>query len=531
MNANQSMPEARKRYADAVDALNRSDWSRAQQISMHLLRDVPPHAGVYFVAGVAARELLQIPLALECLQRAVQLNPERADYLAQLARALAQASEPGRALEVADRAAALAPADAVTLDTLGVVYSQVHADAKAAAMFRQVVQLQPGQPRYRFNYATSLIHAGDVEGAENELQACLERDPRTWKAYLSRSLLRTQTPGSNHIAEMQAVLADAANDVTGRLCVNMALSKELEDLGDYAAAFAHLRSGKAAVHETRDYTTARDAALFAAIEAASPGPLPAAVGYPSNEPIFVIGMPRTGTTLIERILSSHPDVQAVGELQNFGVSLKRATGSRTPSMLDVDTMQRARNLDWAALGKQYIDSTRPITGGFPRFIDKLPHNFLYAGFIAAALPNARLICLRRNAMDTCLSNFRQLFALTSPYYDYSFDLLDTGRYYLLFDRLMAFWRATLPGRVLEIDYEAVVEHPEVATRQLLEFSGLSWNDACLRFHENEAPVATASALQVRAPINSASVDRWRRYEAELGDLRKLLVEAGVPVAG
>jgi Tfp pilus assembly protein PilF len=525
------MPEARKRYAEAVDALNRNDWSRAQKISMHLIRDVPPHAGVYFVAGVAARELLQIPLALECLQRAVQLNPERADYLAQLARALAQASEPGRALEVADRAVALAPADAMTLDTLGVVYSQVHADAKAADMFRQVVELQPAQPRYRFNFATSLIHAGDVEGAENELQACLEGDPRTWKAYLSRALLRKQTPESNHIAQMQAVLADVGSDVTGQLCVNMALSKELEDLGEYAAAFAHLSTGKAAVRETRDYTSARDAELFAAIEAASPGTLPVAAGYPSNEPIFIIGMPRTGTTLIERILSSHPDVQAVGELQNFGVSLKRATGSRTPSMLDVDTMQRARNLDWASLGKQYIDSTRPITGGSPRFIDKLPHNFLYAGFIAAALPNARLICLRRNAMDTCLSNFRQLFALTSPYYDYSFDLLDTGRYYLLFDRLMAFWRATLPGRVLEIDYEAVVEQPEVATRQLLEFTGLPWNDACLRFHENEAPVATASALQVRAPINSASIDRWRRYEPQLGELRSLLVKAGVPVPG
>ena len=250
----QSAPTAdqRKRYGESVDALNKGDWKQAQHLSMQLMREVPPHAGVYFVAGVAARELMQIPLALQCLQRAIELNPVRPDYLAQFAQALNQASEPRAALEIADKAAALGPSDSASLETLGVVYSQVHADAKAAEIFRRLVALQPGQARYRFNYATSLIHAGDVDAAERELEACLRADPREWKAYLSRALLRKQTQASNNLENLRAALPAAAGDRLGELCVNMALSKEYEDVGDFPAAFKHLVTGKAAFRATRN---------------------------------------------------------------------------------------------------------------------------------------------------------------------------------------------------------------------------------------------------------------------------------------
>jgi len=529
LNTTEPTEDQRRRYAAAVDALNRGDWTQAQTLSMHLLREVPPHAGVYFVAGVAARELLQVPLALECLQRAVRLNPSRPDYMAQLARGFAQASEPGRATEAADKALELGPADTASLDTLGVVFTQVHDYTKAARMFGDVVELQPNVARYRFNYATSLVHAGDMEAAERELEACLALDPQYWKAHLSLAQLRRQTADDNHIDRLERVLAASQAETKSELFVNLALSKEYEDLGDYAKAFDHLVAGKNAVHRTRDYSTANDRDLFAEIRNAFPGPLPPTAGYESDEPIFVMGMPRTGTTLIDRILSSHPDVHSAGELQNFGVMLKRASGSRTQPMLDLDTIQRAHRLDWKRLGEQYVESTRPATGKRPRFIDKLPHNFLFAGFIASALPNARLICLRRDPMDTCLSNFRQLFALNSRYYNYSFDLLDTGRYYVLFDQLMGFWREQLPGRILEIDYETVVEEQEQSTRRLLDFCGLPWDDACLRFEENEAPVATASAVQVRSPMYRTALKRWKRYEPQLTQLRELLVEAGVKV--
>lgn len=530
--SSQAAPTAdqRKRYGESVDALNKGDWKHAQHLSMQLVREVPPHAGVYFVAGVAARELMQIPLALQCLQRAIELNPVRPDYLAQFAQALSQAREPRAALEIADKAAALEPSDPVSLDTLGVVYSQVHAEAKAAEMFRRLVELQPGHARHRFNYATSLIYAGDADAAERELEACLLADPREWKAYLSRSLLRKATEGSNNLENLRDVLPAAAGDVLGELCVNMALSKEYEDVGEFQAAFKHLVTGKAAFRITRDYSSQRDVALFGAIKEAFGQVAAVGGGDPNDEPIFVIGMPRTGTTLVDRILSSHPDVSSAGELQNFGVQFKRATGSTTGPMLDLDTLGRARNIDWTRLGREYVESTRPQTGSRRRFVDKLPHNFLFAGFIAKALPNCKIVCLRRDPMDSCLSNFRQLFTLGSAQFDYSFDLLDTGRYFVEFDRLVAFWKDMLPGRILEVGYESLVMNQESGTRELLEFCGLDWDPVCLDFHDNVAPVATASAVQVRARMNSGFIHRWKRYGSDLAELKSLLVAAGVEVA-
>lgn len=515
-------------YYQAVDALNRSEWSKAFILAQRVLPMAPSHAGVHFVAGVAALHQQQIPVALRHLHRAVTLNPSRPDYGAQWACALAAAGLIQRAIEAADTAAAMPSLDPLTLDSLGVVYSQANAHTKAAEMFRRAAELQPEVPSFRFNRATSLTFTGDAAAAELEYEACLAREPRYWKAHLALAQLRKQRADENHVERLRSLLARHANDVSGQMYLHLALSKEYEDLGELEQSFMHLTAGKRAGREGRDYSSERDASLFKSIEA-NTLELRGSEGSDSEEPIFVIGMPRSGTTLVDRILSSHPRVQSAGELQHFSIALKRASGSRTPNLLDEDTLSRTQELDWKQLGTAYLGSTRPGTGQTPHFVDKLPHNFLYAGYIARAFPRARIICLRRNPMDTCLSNFRQLFAQSSPFYDYSFDLLDTGRYYVLFDRLMAHWACTMPGRILEIDYESIVDDQETSTRRLLEFCGLSWDEACLRFDQNEAPVSTASAVQVRQPLYRSALQRWRRYEKQLSSLHSLLQEAGIPL--
>ena len=484
---------------------------------------------MHFVAGVAALQLRQMPHALAHLREAVRLSPARADYGAQLARVLADVRLTRESVEAANAAMAAQPADPMTLDTLGVVYTQANEHAKALELFRNAAMLHPDNPGFRFNLATSLTFMGEVEDAEAEYEACLALVPGFWKAHLALAQLRRQEPQANHVARLCELLARPGLDDVGRMYLNLALAKELEDLGQYPQAFAHLVAGKSAGRERRGSSRERDDAVFDALEQAFSEPLRTGDGSDSEEPIFVIGMPRSGTTLIDRILSSHPQVQSAGELQNFGVLLKRASGSRTQSMLDPDTIAFARQLDWRALGDAYVASTRPGTGQRPRFVDKLPHNFLYAAYIAQALPRARIVCLRRSPMDTCLGNFRQLFAQTSPYYDYSFDLLDTGHYYVRFHRLMAHWQTIMPGRILELGYEALVEDQEGQTRRLLEHCGLPWDPVCLRFEENSAPVATASAVQVRAGLNAKSVGRWRKYETELAGLRELLESAGIAV--
>ncbi len=517
-------------YRQSIAALNARDWAVAWRMSSALAQGYPQHAGVRFVAGVAALQLRQLRAAEDHLEAATRLNPDRADYAAQFGRLLALTHRTSAALIQADRAWATLPDDPMVLDILGVIYTQANAHARAAEVFTRGVSHMPGDARLRFNLAASLTFIGDIDGAEAAYEACLRLQPRYWKAYLSLSQLRRQTREHNHVERWRAMLAQAAGDAEGQLCLNMALEKELDDLGEYPQAFAHLAAGKAAWRSRLDYASARDEAMFQSLidffplDAAAP-----AEGCSSEEPIFVFGLPRTGTTLVDRILSSHSRVQSAGELNNFGVALNALARQPTSSLRELVEHLRTQRIDWRALGESYLRSTRPGTGQRPHFVDKLPHNFLYAGFIARAFPRARLICLRRDPVDSCFSNFRQLFHLGSPNYDYSYDLLDTGRYYLMFDRLMTHWRHVLPGRILEVAYEDIVQAQEATTRRLLGFCGLPWEEACLHFERNTAPVATASAVQVRSPIYRSSLHRWRRYAGQLQPLCDLLEAGGVQV--
>lgn len=520
------MTNSEQTDVQAIAAFNRRDWRTALTLAEARLTRAPRDAGMRYVAGVACLELRRLPHALLHLRQAVALDMKRAEFAVSFAKALSLARLQGEALMVADHAMALAPGDPASMDTLGVVFTQCNAHRKAVIAFRQASSMQPAQAHHHFNLAAALIATGEFEEAKVHLDACITLNPSLWKAYLTRAKLHRCTAEHNHVDDLTALLPDLRDD-TGRMYVHLALAKEHEDLGHYANAFAHLVKGKTAAGAGRDYDTRKDAALVDALEEAFRTTAGEHPGDPSAEPIFVIGMPRSGTTLVERIISSHPDVYSAGELQNFGTVLKRLSGSTTAPILDIDTITRSTHLDWAELGRQYVASTRPATGHTPRFLDKLPHNFLYAGFIARALPNARIICLRRNPMDTCLSNFRQLFALSSPYYDYSFDLLDTGRYYLLFDHLMAAWRRLFAGRILEVGYEDLVASPESGTRRIVDFCGLGWHDNCLQAEHNPQPVATASSVQVRAPIHRGFVQRWKHYENELRPLQDLLLAAGI----
>jgi len=511
----------------AAAALDQGNPQQAGELAARMLQTQPNHPEAHYLAGLAAMAVRQMPQALEHLHQAASLQPQHPDYAVQFARALVRVHRTGEALQVANIALSLSPQDPLTLDALGTVYTQCHAHERAASAYRRAATLAPDNPVCRFNFATSLTSSGDTEQAERELDACLALAPRYWPAYGIRSRLRRQTPASNHIEELLSLLGQADGDPIAQFQVHSALAKEYEDLHDYAMAFKHLAVGKAANRRARNYSIARDEAIMQALVRAFPEPRPQPAGCLSDEPIFVIGMPRSGTTLVERILSSHPEVYAAGELQNFGVMLERLSGARSSVMLDPAMIDRTHHIPWKQLGDLYLSSTRPATTLKPRFIDKLPHNFLYAGFIANALPNARIICLRRNPLDTCLSNFREPFAESSPLHGYSFDLLDTGRYYILFDRLMAHWQRVLPGRIMEIEYESLVASQETCTRQLLAHCGLPWNDACLHFERNQSPTSTASSVQVREPIHQTGVRRWKKYEAELAGLHELLTAAGI----
>ncbi len=517
-------------YSQLTRLFNQREWGTALDVAAKLLPLAPRHPGVYYIAGISNLELQRTPQAIECLRRASALEPLRAEYAVQFAKALTVANRNREAKIAADHASSLDSTDHLALDTLGVVHSQIGSYESAASTFRKAVALAPKHAPYRYNLATSLIAAGDIDDAEVELNTCLLLDPHYWRAHLTLSQLRRQTPNANHVKQLLSLLSAiglATSDTSALTCLHLALSKEYEDIGSYPEALEHLVKGKKAAGAGRDYSIERDEAIFSAITESVPVPIVASNSYSTSEPIFVIGMPRSGTTLVERIISSHPNVQSAGELLNFAMSFRHFSESRSATLIDAEVIKAAYDIDWAKMGEMYLSSTRPSTGQKPHFTDKLPHNFLYAGFIAQALPDAKIVCLRRNPMDTCLSNFRQLFAPQSPFFDYSFDLLDVGRYYVLFDRLMAHWQRVLPGRIMEVKYEELVDSQESHSRRLIEFCGLAWDERCLRFEENPSPVATASAVQVRGPIYRSALNRWRKYGSQLDALQALLEGAGI----
>jgi hypothetical protein len=211
--------------------------------------------------------------------------------------------------------------------------------------------------------------------------------------------------------------------------------------------------------------------------------------------------------------------------------LKLMSGSRTPATLDLDMLKQEVSVDNARLGRAYIDSTRPVTGATPRFVDKAPSNYMIAPSILAALPNARMICVRRHPLDSCLSNYKQIFPFDDRYYDYVYDLGDTARKFIQFDRVIAHWQKVLsPERFMVLQYEELVANQEARTRELLAFCDLSWDERCLNFQNNTESVSTPSARQVRSPMNASAVGRWATYGALLDPARRVLEQNGVALA-
>lgn len=521
------MLDGRMSLDRAEALLGRKAYQEAHRLCLAALGADASDAWAWFLLGVIAADHDNPVKAAELFARAADLGPGTARHHAHLARTMIALNRQPEALAAADRAVGLSPSDALTLDTLGVVFTRAGQHDRALPFFERATAIDGENASFLYNLAASRQFAGEFDGAETAYARALDLEPGLYRAWSSRVQLARQTRERNFAAELEALFAQPSPDPDRALHLGHALAKTYEDLGEPAKALDWFLKAKAAKRRAVAYDGAQDADLFAAAAATVPAPI-ALSPTGSDEPIFIVGLPRSGTTLIDRILSSHPDVTSAGELSNFALLLKRATGTPSNLVMDVETLAAAEQVDLAALGRAYVESTRPLTGQTPRFIDKMPLNVIYAGLIHRALPNARIICLRRDPMDVCLSNFRQLFATGFSYYNYAYDLEDVARYYVGFDRLVAHWRAVLPAeRFTEIAYEDMVADQEAQTRRLLAFCGLDWDPRCLDFHENAAPVATASSVQVRQPLYATSVGRWRRYGEGLAPLRQILEAAGL----
>lgn len=509
-------------------ALAQGDFAAADLASRSLLASEPDSAAGPFLQGMIALETGRIGQALPLLRRAADISAE-AEYLAQLAKALILVRRDGEAAQVAKVALGKESGSALTLDTIGCVLVRLGDHATAVRPFAGAVEAEPDNLEYRYNLAAAQGFTGEVDAARANYEAILARDPGNARVHYALAILSRQTAVSNHVTRLEAAL-DCTVQPADALRIRYALAKELEDIGEPARAFGYLTAANAAHKREMGYDFAQDSAIFDAIERLFSQPTLAGEGCRDAAPIFVVGMPRTGTTLVDRILSSHRDVEATGELQAMPLAVKQAAGTSSRVVIDPATVMASGACDPAGIGAAYLARAQHHRrSDAPRFTDKLPANFLYIGHILRALPEARIVCLRRGAMDTVWSNVRNLFATQSAYYAYSYDLLDTARYYVRFDRLMAFWGRKFPGRVLQFDYEALVHDQERQTRRLLDHCGLDWDPACLSFHENKAAVATPSAAQVRRTLNSDGIGRWKTHAEGMAGVAAYFREQGIPV--
>jgi tetratricopeptide (TPR) repeat protein len=449
-----------------------------------LLAVIPVHAGALAARALALKQLFRFDEALQSARQAVAAGPQNADTWSALGQCLQAIEQFDGALEAFDRAQAM-PSIA----------------GEAIVLNRGTLLMEFG----RFDEAITCFDRG------------LALYPRSARLWFNRSELKSFTADDPDLARMEALLGPGGvESLNDRIAMQFALGKAWMDAGDPDRAFRHLADGNRMKRATFAYDAEATGRWIAGIGSAFDQGAFDRLGGASNEsdlPIFVVGLPRSGTSLIEQILASHPAVSGAGELP-IVERLAAAFGAFPDSIaaLNRDSLNR--------LGTQYLELVRPLAKDRSRLVDKMPANFLYAGLIHLMLPHARIINCRRNPIDTCLSCYSKLFSAEQAF---TYDLVELGRFYRDYEALMEGWRRLLPdNRFMDVDYEKIVDDPETESRRLLSFVGLEWNDACMRFYENRRVVKTASLRQVRKPIYGTSKGRWKPYAAHLGPLLSAL---------
>jgi Flp pilus assembly protein TadD len=478
----------------------------------------PAGAARWLDAGAAHATAGRLTEAAEAYARAERADPDDFRSAFSLATIDLQLGRPGRALPRLRRVAALKPDLFEAHHNLGGAAQTLELWDEAARAYQHALTLRTGAIETRRNLAIVLVVLGRIDAAEAEHRR-LAADPRTRLWALTRlALLRPAAITDADLADMRRAAELPEGDLDTRIGLNFALGEALERRGRDDEAFAAFAAGnrlKRAALDARAET--RPGALLAAhansarrvmamYGASEIGGWRAGEGLSTEAPIFIVGMPRSGSTLLEQILSSHPQVTALGETAALPRLLE--AGALAP-----DTAQAAVR----ALGRRYLDAMRARGWrGGGRFVDKTLENYLHVGAIARMFPRAVILHAVREPMDNCLSCWRQLFAAGA---ETLYDLADIGAEYVVYREVMAHWARVLPGRVVEVDHEALIADPEARIRWLVtEACGLPWDDACLAFHAVGGAVRTASSAQVRQPIFRTSLDRWRRYEAHLGPL-------------
>jgi tetratricopeptide (TPR) repeat protein len=513
-------PDYAEAYSNLSNLLNdEGEFDRAESVARRAIELNPRLADAYINLAAAYTVRHRHADALRVLDALVSSAPAHARALAARALTLKELDRLDEALETAKRAALAAPESPEAHNAIGQVFqARGEFDPALAAYDRAAALPGPAQMDATANRGALFMEFGRKDEAVKALEEAARAFPSAPGILFSQTDLRHFEPGDPLIGQMQALLAREGISLADRATLHFGLGKTFLDIGDSEQAFHHYDEGNRLKRSTFAYDGDANERWMASIaEAFSPDLLTAKanIGARSELPIFVVGMPRSGTTLVEQILASHPMVHGAGELKRLQ-TLVDEIEDFPQSMTNVSAPQLK------AAGEAYLVFVKPMAAGRGHVVDKMPSNFLHAGLVRLILPDARIIHCRRDPVDTCFSCYTKLFAGEQAF---AYNQTELGRFHRAYQRLMSHWRSTLPpSHFFEVDYEAMVEDVAREARRMLDFLGLAWDERVLRFHETERPVRTASVNQVRQPIYRTSAGRSRKHAAHL---QPLLAALGV----
>jgi len=489
-----------------------------------LLARAPGDIHARLLLSSVCLELGRLRDACEQLVLASQSLPDDLAAIHRVAYCLHQVGETAAMRHCLDHPAIARSRDGNMLMALAHMQQILGAHESALALMDRALALGVDNPDVRYFRSLQLQFHGRMGEAEAELESCLRMGPTYGRASLALARMRRQSPESNHLAAIASRLDRVAQGSEHHAALEFARFKELDDLDRRAEAWQALMRGNAIMRTRVPHDSEREQRQFDTImnlcDRAFAGNVRDGIdgdGHPGDgpQPIFIVGMPRSGTTLLERILGNHSQVASPGELPDFPKQLRWAADAHGAALIDEDLLARIRNVDWGLLGKRYLQQSRWRAHGKPYYIDKLPPNFTLAGFIHRALPQARILHMQRDPMDVCFSNWKALFGDS---YAYSYDLHSLAMHHRNYQRLMAHWQSVIPRAILDLDYARLVADPDAVTRQVLAFCGLPFESGCSDIARNRNPVSTLSSPQVRQSIHGRALGEWHRYEAHLQPL-------------
>jgi tetratricopeptide (TPR) repeat protein len=509
-------------------AVQQRDWRNVAMFAQMILKQNKKDPEGYFLAGLVEKASKNAERAVVAFNKTLSLDSLRYDAAVELAYQYILLLDHGKAFELLVSHEHLLGNSPLYLDMAARVFSNLGLHERAFTLFKKANQLQPGLDMFRANLAGCSVLLGKVQEAKAIYQSLLSKYPQHQQNHYELSKLEKAIDPS-HVDQMKNILKVNKLPPEKNIFLYYAIGKELEDLGRWQESFHYYKQAGSTILAAANYDVCDDIKVIEQVIKVCDSDWLS--GYTQRKesntseksPIFIVGLPRTGTTLTERIVASHSQVESADETFFMQMAIRHACGVGGISDIDEVLIDKASKVDISSIRQKYMDSVDYRLTDSPMFIDKFPTNFLYLGFIAKAFPEARIIYLKRNPMDACFAMFKQSF------FKFAYSLEDLGKYYVAHSKLLNHWRNVIGDRLIEVSYEALVSNQESQTRDLLDKLALEFEMSCMNFEQNKAASATASTLQVREKVHTRSVNKWKKYAAELEPLKKHLSSAGVNI--